>query len=114
MSYTIYEGDMQEIIRESEGREKQIYGDRYIAWVAYSVKIVGEKTWLGVLNSGHILPIEIKKKHRLQKVGHCKFHEELSSIIRDYRRGEKIEPSRIKNVIENRNRNLWEKEGRMI
>lgn len=114
MPFTIYEGDMQEIVMESEGIYKQTYGDRFIAWVSYSLKVIGEDTWYGVLNTGHIRPIEIKKKHRLQKVGHCKFHEELSSLIREYRRGEIIEPSKIKNVIENRRRNLWEKEGRGV
>ncbi|PLS19521.1 hypothetical protein CVD28_03645 [Bacillus sp. M6-12] len=114
MSYTIYEGDMQEIIMESEGMEKHAYGERYIAWVSYSVKVVGENIWLGVLNTGHILPIEIKKKHRLQKVGQCQFHYDLSQEVSRYRRGEKVNPKQVKTVIENRNRNLWEKEGRMV
>lgn len=110
MSFTIYEGDMQEIIMEADEKHSQ----RYIAWVSYSIKVIGEKTWYGVLNTGDILSIEIKKKHRLQKVGICQFHYELSSFIRDYRRGEKIASSKIKSLLENRNRTLWEKEERGI
>jgi hypothetical protein len=110
MAFTIYEGDMQEVVREAD----EDYSQRYIAWVSYSIKIIGEKTWLGVLNTGEIIPIEIKKKHRLQKVGICQFHYDLSSLIRDYRRGEKMERSKIKDVIKNRNRTLWEKEGRGV
>lgn len=115
MSFTIYEGDMQEVQVKNEPNLTFGIGEYHLASVRYLAKRVGVNEWYGILNTGMILPITPKKRHRMMRVGStCAFHYTISQALYDHLRGRKIPPKEIVQLLDGRKRTIWEKEGRKM
>jgi len=112
MSYSIYEGDYQEVKVPND--MPWIAGDYLLRMVMYAVKKKYANEWYGILDNGAIIPIKVKKKHKLKRVGElCRFHYELFQAISDHLKRNKHNAVQIKELMANRKRNIWTKEERM-
>lgn len=111
MSYTIYEGDYQEV-KVPNVDMPWIPGEFLLRMVMYCAKRKYADEWFGVLDNGEVIPIVVKKKHNLRRVGElCRFHYELSQAISLYLKRQ-TNAVKIKNIMDNRKRNIWTKEER--
>lgn len=115
MSFTIYEGDMQEVQVKNEQGMSFGMGEYHLASVCYLAKRIGVNEWYGILNTGMILNVTPKKRHRMVRVGStCAFHYTLSQALYEHIRGKKVPPKEVLRIMNSRKRTLWEKEGRGI
>lgn len=115
MSFTIYEGDMQEVQIKNEQGMSFGMGEYHLASVCYIAKRIGVNEWYGILNTGIVIQVTPKKRHRMNRVGSTSaFHHTLSQALHDYIRGKKISPKEMIFLMDQRKRTLWEKEGRGI
>jgi hypothetical protein len=109
MSYTVYQGDSQEIKVKND--MPYIPGEFVLETVRYTIKVVGQKQWYGILGNGHVIEIE-PKKDNLQRVGMCTFHRTLSQAVKRYLQFGGKNTEEIIDIMKNRKRTLWEKEYR--